>query len=286
MYKEIFIIGAPRSGTNMLRDILGQLDGMGTWPCDEINYIFRHGNLGKVSDVFTPKDVTDKNRRYITGQFDKLRKRYGFKVIIEKTCANSLRVGFLNEIFPEAKFIFIVRDGLDVIGSAKLRWTAKLDIPYLLRKLRYVPFSDIPYYGVKYFSNRMYRFFSTDSRLAFWGPQLDEMQSLLKKYSLLEVCALQWKGCLCCAEKELNCLDDSRVLNLRYEKFVTNPLEELKRITGFLDTELSRDELEALIVNVTNKSIGKGRNSLSSEQREKVMPHISDELYRMGYVVD
>ena len=39
------IIGAARSGTNMLRDVLTSLDGVDTWPCDEINYIWRHGNI-------------------------------------------------------------------------------------------------------------------------------------------------------------------------------------------------------------------------------------------------
>jgi len=35
---DIIIVGAPRSGTNMLRDVLTSFDGVCTWPCDEINY--------------------------------------------------------------------------------------------------------------------------------------------------------------------------------------------------------------------------------------------------------
>ena len=44
MVQPVVIIGAARSGTNMLRDVLVKLPGVGTWPCDEINYIWRHGN--------------------------------------------------------------------------------------------------------------------------------------------------------------------------------------------------------------------------------------------------
>ena len=33
----VVIIGAPRSGTNMLRDVLVGVGGYATWPCDEIN---------------------------------------------------------------------------------------------------------------------------------------------------------------------------------------------------------------------------------------------------------
>ena len=65
--------------------------------------------------------------------------------MVEKTCANSLRISFVNEVVPEAKYIFIYRDGIDSTGSAKLRWTAELDIHYILKKVRFVPMMDLPY---------------------------------------------------------------------------------------------------------------------------------------------
>jgi len=50
--KPIIIIGAARSGTNILRDTLTQLPSITTWSCDEINYIWRHGNINYPSDEF------------------------------------------------------------------------------------------------------------------------------------------------------------------------------------------------------------------------------------------
>ena len=35
----VIIIGAPRSGTNILRDTLTSLSNVGTWGCDEIPYL-------------------------------------------------------------------------------------------------------------------------------------------------------------------------------------------------------------------------------------------------------
>ncbi len=55
-------------------------------------------------------------------------------VVVEKTCANSLRVPFVDRVVPEARYVFIRRDGLDAVGSAMARWKAPLDIPYLARK--------------------------------------------------------------------------------------------------------------------------------------------------------
>ena len=50
--RPLVIIGAGRSGTNMLRDVLCRMPGLGTWPCDEINYIWRHGNRAHPDDEF------------------------------------------------------------------------------------------------------------------------------------------------------------------------------------------------------------------------------------------
>ena len=56
--ENIVLVGAPRSGTNMLRDVLTALDGIGTWPCDEINYIWRHGNVRYPSDELPRENAT------------------------------------------------------------------------------------------------------------------------------------------------------------------------------------------------------------------------------------
>ena len=163
MYDKLIIVGAPRSGTNMLRDMLAKLPGVGTWPCDEINYIWRHGNVRYLSDVFSPDMATPRVVSYIQRQFDDFAGKNSLRVLVEKTCANSLRIGFVDKVVPDAKYIFIVRDGLDAVGSAMIRWRAELDFVYLLKKARYVPLSDLPYYAFRYFWNRVYRVVSVEA---------------------------------------------------------------------------------------------------------------------------
>ncbi|MDN5869897.1 MAG: sulfotransferase [Nitrococcus sp.] len=36
-YQPVVIIGAPSSGTNMLRDVLTPIPDVPTWPCENIN---------------------------------------------------------------------------------------------------------------------------------------------------------------------------------------------------------------------------------------------------------
>ena len=115
--QPIVIIGAARSGTNMLRDVLTNIHGIGTWPCDEINYVWRDGNARYPTDELLPRHATARVKHFIRKKFKQMAQGLNCRILIEKTCANSLRVPFVNEIFPHARFIFLIRDGRDVVAS-------------------------------------------------------------------------------------------------------------------------------------------------------------------------
>lgn len=280
----VFIIGAPRSGTNMLRDIASSFEGIATWPCDEINYIFRHGNLLSPSDEFSERHATLKVISYLRSTFEKFAKSVNAEILVEKTCANSLRVPFLNKVFPQAKYIFIVRDGIDATGSAKLRWTGKLDLGYILKKVRFVPKTDLFYYGSRYFWSRLHRFFSKEKRLAFWGPELSEMQCIIKKHSLNEVCAIQWKECVEKADDALSLLHQDQVFRLQYEIFVKEPKSELNRVLKFMGVEVSEKQLEQAVLGVSAESVGKGRQLLGNDEVQNLENLVGNTLSKFGYL--
>ena len=118
-------------------------------------------------------------KEYINRQFDWVQKKFKAKAVVEKTCANSLRIPFINQIIPNATYVYIVRDGLDVVGSAKLRWTANLNIKYTLKKARFIPIFDLPFYFFNFFINRLHKFLSSQNRLSFWGPRFKGLDNLL-----------------------------------------------------------------------------------------------------------
>lgn len=282
-YKKIIIVGAPRSGTNMLRDVLCELNGIGTWPCDEINYIWRHGNIKKNTDEFDSELARPEVKKFIRHEFDDFAKKQKLDVLVEKTCASSLRVPFIDEIFPEAKYVFIYRDGVDVVGSALKRWKAALDIPYLLRKVRYVPLVDLPYYATRYFLNRLYRLFSKEERLAFWGPQFKGLEVALEQHTLEKVCALQWKRCVDLSEDAFAKMSFGKVVRVSYEDFVSAPESELGRILNELELPFDKKMVNEATRNVSNTSIGKGRKALDQEQTCGIVELISSSLNRYGH---
>lgn len=266
----VIILGAGRSGTNMLRDVLVQFPGFGTWPCDEINYIWRHGNVREPTDELTVEHARPEVVRYIRGAFRDIAKAQRAEVVVEKTCANTLRVPFVDAVLPKARFIHIVRDGYDVVASAMKRWTAGLDVAYVARKARYVPFSDVPFYAMRYLSDRLHRFRSHERRLRAWGPRFQGMQEALKTRSLPEVCALQWSACVEKATTDLAALDPNRVFTVRYEAFVQDPEAHVEAIAAFLGLTVNEINIPTLVQNVSARSIGKGRREFSAGQREAV----------------
>jgi hypothetical protein len=280
----LIIIGAGRSGTNMLRDLLVQIPGFGTWPCDEINYIWRHGNARCPTDEFSPNQVTESNTAYIHRAFDKVAKIQGVDQVVEKTCANSLRVGFVDRIFPDARYIYIVRDGRDVVNSAMKRWTAPLDLPYILRKAHYVPPGDVPYYGFRYLWNHIYRYASGARRLASWGPRFKGMEAALHSKTLAEVCALQWRRCIERSEEDLANISPGRVHRLCYDSFVKDPVAGINSLAGFLDIQLSSAEISRVKQFVSAEHVGKWRRELSIEDQERIEPIIGSLIGTYGFV--
>lgn len=281
--KPIIIIGAGRSGTNILRDILCTVTGLATWPCDEINYIWRHGNRSYPTDELEKKHATPRVKKYIRNAFADIQQKYNADTVVEKTCANSLRVRFVNEIFPDAKFIHIIRDGRDVVNSARKRWKADLDIGYILKKARYVPKSDIPYYAWNYFANRINRLFSSDNRLSTWGPKFEGMDELSKNLSIEEICAYQWKRCIEKADYDLAQLNHERVYSITYADLIRIPDRELEALLQFLDIDIHTIDISSLSAMLHSDSLHKWKDQLDDEQVDKIIGIIKPTLEKFDF---
>ena len=287
--QPVVIIGAGRSGTNMLRDVLTRLQGVDTWPCDEINYIWRHGNRDFETDEFSNEQATSRVSRFIRAQFAAIIRQQGLltypeqeRFIVEKTCANSLRVPFVDSVLPEAKYIFLVRDGRDVLASARRRWQAPLNIPYLLAKAKYVPKSDLYYYASRYLLNRLSKTASTDNALSAWGPKFAGMKAMSQQESLDYVCASQWVRCVESSQLAFEKMEKCKVISIRYEQFVTEPVAVLESITQFVGMRHKLSDLQHACAKVRTESIGKGQAD-SLDQR--LLDVMAPTLTKYGYLV-
>ena len=95
---------------------------------------------------------------------------------------------------PEAKYLFITRDGVDAAASAVDRWHAPFDLGYTAAKARFAPPSDFPWYGARFVANQVRR---RQRRLeqcgdwaenpAWWGPKPHDYRELMEKHPLDEL---------------------------------------------------------------------------------------------------
>lgn len=282
-HQPIIIIGAPRSGTNMLRNVLARLPESGTWPCDEINYIWRHGNARFPTDELRPEHAGRRAVSTIRSAFVRLAERQGLSHVLEKTCANSLRVPFVDRVLPEARYLFIVRDGRDATASAMDRWRAPVDVPYLARKARFVPWSDIPHYSSRYFINRLSKLAGRERHLATWGPRFEGMQEILDRHGLAAVCAAQWARCVESSDRAFASIAESRVHTISYEEFVARPEEGLERIGAFLGIDADLTTIRRAVEDVTDRRVGAWRHRLGRADLETAEPWLRPVLARHGY---
>lgn len=285
IFIPIIVIGAPRSGTNMLRDILSAQPDFATWPCDEINYTWRYGNSGYPYDELTLEHITPGIEKYIRKQFYLISKKYKSRHVVEKTCANCIRLDYVNSMFPDALYINIVRDGRDAASSALKRWKAPLAIPYVLKKARFVPLKDIPYYAARYLKTHMHRlFFSKDKSLSIWGPKFKGYEDIVQEKSLIEVCGVQWQKCVQKSREVFeNRIDKKRYIQVKYEDFVADPMQGTIAIFDYFGLPYDRNILHEECKTVWKGSVGKWVKDLSPEQKALLSELIKDELKKSGY---
>ncbi len=279
---KVIIIGAGRSGTNILRDTLTALPGWETWPCDEINLIWRHGNLDHPDDVLTPHMARRSVSRSIRAAFDKFARASGAEVVVEKTCANALRVPFVDAVLPEARYVYLVRDGRDVARSAAKRWTSKIEPRYLYKKLRYAPVSDIPRYGLRFLGNRLHQARSTDKRMAIWGPIFPEMQTMAREMPLLEVCAAQWAACVAASDAAFSGLTPEKSIRIYYEDLVRAPDETLAKVLHWYDPALDVSLIGDALARIRPQQDDAVRTSLPPEALAIMAPLLKEHGYDLA----
>ena len=121
----IFIGGAGRSGTTLLRVILDSHPNIACGPELKISpviaqlwYDFRTMYLNIVKEYYiTRNDINKIFAQMITSLLEKYLSKTGKKRIAEKTPNNIRIFKHLHKMFPDSPLIHVIRDGRDVIAS-------------------------------------------------------------------------------------------------------------------------------------------------------------------------
>ncbi|GIU04507.1 sulfotransferase family protein [Shewanella morhuae] len=218
--RPIIILSAPRSGSTLLFEVLSQNTALCTIGGEshavietipELNVAIRgfHSNALTQEDATT--DIIQQLQEGFTAQ---LRHADGSGVslsdapirFLEKTPKNSLRIDFLNQVFPDALFIYLVRDPKENISSIMEAW----------RSNRFVTYPQLPGFGD-------------------WSLLLPANWAQQKGNTQQEIAAFQWQQANDAIMASLLKLPKSRWHLLTYADLVAKPSQQLAAICQFCD---------------------------------------------------
>ena len=232
----IIIIGAARSGTKFLRDCL-KGDPRVCVVSYDVNYIWRFGQPMSADDVLSPSALSERQVAFIRKALTKQAGLAPGGILVEKTVSNTLRVPFVNTVFPDARFVHLLRDGRDVAASAMKEWSAPPDYGRLRQKLRRVPIASLPYL-LWYARHSLFGTARARGQVSIWGPRYPGIEADVESRSLAEVCAIQWRESVETARRDLGALPADRAFEIRYEDLVCDDTAIRRLAEGLgLDSE-------------------------------------------------
>jgi Sulfotransferase family len=278
----IILFGNFRSGTTLLLKVISTHPDVVEW--NEPIGLWLYADPGRSHDEFNENDATDKVKRYIRNKFLKYQQQHGNRIIIEKSPHNILRIPYVRAIFPEASFLFIVRNPLSFISSVELKWQRPMKRTRMVRRLKSTPVTQLHHYLKRFFSQQWNKRILRRKYLSIWGPRYKGIQEDLKTEDLLTVIARQWSLSSRKAERDLALFEDGQVLRLRYEDFVEDPISDMERICAHCGLQMTND-----MANAVKEMVKSDRNlkwqRFDPHDLARIIPEIRDEMHRHGYEI-
>lgn len=282
--RPIVLIGAARSGTKIVRDVLAQAANAGRVPYD-VGFVWRYGNENVPHDALDPATATRRIGSFIRGYMERYAQEDPLQkspIVIEKTVGNALRVPFVNRVLPDAIFVHLVRDGVDVAESTRRQWLAPPDHRYLAQKVKHFPARLAPTYGRKYVVSQVRHYVTKDARVGSWGPRYPGIDDDVRATDLLTVCARQWKTCVEAARNALRDIS-AQTVELRYEKLIAEPAATIEQLLTEFGIPVDDRALAQAAARIEPGHAGLGGRSLSVPELEMLQSEIGRTLADFGY---
>ena len=269
--RPVFIVGVPRSGTSILFSVLRSSSQLGHWPGEahEVWEADHHPALtGWDSNVLSADDADEATVKRIRREF--LLTVGSRRRLIDKTPRNSLRVPFIDRIFPDALYVFLVRDGRDNVNSLINAWRSPRYRTYELPERHSIPGAD----------PRWWKF-------VLYPGWRDDIRGPLER-----VAARQWDAANSHMLDAFENIAADRWTQIRYELLVDSPANEVARILDFIGVDKEErllDKARALnqtpINVVTPPEQGKWRRE-NPKEISSIIPLIAPTMERLGYSTD
>jgi hypothetical protein len=210
------------------------------------------------SNEVRAEDVTATERRYLAWAIPQLG---GPGRFVDKTPRNTLRLSYLDSLFPGARYVFISRDGRAVVSSLIVGWRARPRPAYVLPEGL-----DIP--GVP---DRHWHFVLSPGWRSLKGASLEEVcthQYLTSTQAMLDFEAA---------------LPADRLTTVRYEDLLDDPVGEVERLSRSLGLPFGPADEQRTRAKVRRPEGPPKWQTLTPAEIEHVLPRLRPMLERTGY---
>ena len=272
--RPIFILGSPRSGTTMLFQLLDRSRSVASlgYGSQFIWEMYRRREIAVgQSHAAGPDDITDRERRVVSWAIDRVA---GNMPYLDKFPRMVLRAEYLAALYPDARFVSIVRDGRSVVSSLITGWNTE-------GKFGQGTALPVPL-EVEGYSGRVWRFILPPGWEAYASGR-----------TLAEVCAFQWAASNTALLDAYDRLGRERFCEVRYEELVAAPVDTTAAMLRDLDLADDADVLAhaaALDRNVTQTAVTAPRPEKWRDENpaaiESILPQIAPVMSRLGYSLD
>ena len=272
--RPVFILGASRSGTSMLFQALRETAGLGGMSREghDLWRLFHHPrSKGWDSDYVGTGELRFGEKRVLEAALRAFGARNRF---LDKTPENALRLKYLLELWPDARFLVIWRNPCDVVNSMINGWRD----PRGRFRSYFVPEQlHIPGYN----HDRQWCF------VLFPG-----WRSFVEA-SIPEIAVAQWRTFVDHLARARQRLPADQWKEVHLEHIVADPQRMAKEISAFTETQSTGDEfarrLADLVRNPPNvlsePRPGKWRQE-NFEVINRLLPKIAEYASNAGYRVD
>lgn len=266
--RPVFVVGCPRSGTSMLYTLLAQHPDLAS--TGEEGHVlwdaYQHpAKKGWGSDRATADDVHDDERGFLYGA---IRRIAGSRRFLDKTPKSSLRIPYLDRLFPDATFVFLHRDGRATVSSLIEGWSLRRGIAYRLPV----------------------RLELEEYRGRYWSYLLPPGWRHRIRGSIADVAAFQYRAANEHALRDLAPLESSRLIRVAYEDLIRDPASVTSLLLDGLELHRSAG-VERFAARIHERPIGSltpphpGKWRARGDQIERVLPRIAPTMQALGYDV-
>jgi LPS sulfotransferase NodH len=257
--RPIIILSAPRSGSTLLFEVLSKSQSIFTIGGEshalietipKLNVAYRQFS----SNALTEQDIDADLRQQLLHRFsDALQDNQGHKPeknsdasirFLEKTPKNSLRVDFFNSLFPDALFIYLVREPKENISSIMQAW----------RSNKFVTYPNLPGWDKHN-----------------WSLLLPEKWQQLNQQPLQAIAAFQWQAANEAIMDSLQKIDSNRWCMVSYDQLIANPAKTVKQLCQFTGTDF-----DPALAQLCSKPLAHSRYTISTPKPNKWLENYHD----------